>query len=64
MTPNSGQVAFNIAVDGKNHCNCNEVLTCYVLRKVAINKNCSKIRITTTSSPSWVAWFDVYARSG
>jgi len=61
MTPSSGLVAYSITVNGASYCNLNENLTCGVKRIIKINKTCSKIRITTTSSPSWVAWFDVYA---
>jgi hypothetical protein len=63
MTPNSGLVAYSIAIDGAAHCNLNETLTCGVKRIIKIGKNCSRIRVTTTSSPSWVAWFDIYALS-
>lgn len=58
MLPN-GAVNYSIVFDGKNKINVNKNLKTAELEDHWPSVKCSKIRITTVSSPSWIAWSDI-----
>ena len=58
MLPN-GAVNYFILFDGKNRINVNKNLKTSDWEYHWPSCKCSKIRITTVSSPSWIAWEDI-----
>ena len=62
MAPPTGDVTYNILIDGRMRIDLNEKLTHNVLKVIKLDCKCSTIRVTTTNSPSWIDWDNIWPR--